>query len=49
MVGQKLAQFHLNINNKLKAKNNFGLNFGTKYILIVSINLITSCKFIRDN
>ena len=31
MVGQKLAQFHLaNINNKLKAKNNFGLNFWNK-------------------
>ena len=31
MVGQKLAQFHLaNINNKLKAKNNFSLNFWNK-------------------
>ena len=31
MVGQKLAQFHLaNINNKLKAKNNFSLNYWNK-------------------
>ena len=34
MVGQKLAQFHLaNINNKLKAKNNFSLNFWKKIYL----------------
>ena len=34
MVGQKLAQFHLaNINNKLKAKNNFSLNFWNKIYL----------------
>ncbi len=31
MVGEKLAQFHLaNINNKLKARNNFSLNFWKK-------------------
>jgi len=34
MVGQKLAQFHIaNINNKLKAKNNFSLNFWKKIYL----------------
>ena len=34
MVGEKLAQFHLaNINNKLKARNNFSLNFWNKIYL----------------